>query len=170
MALTYVRFRRQIDSVIVDKEVIVRIPIVKTIGILINRSGDIHSKHQRRTTTSKQKLGDYAESLAFDFLTNKGLKILECNFLCKVGEIDLVAIDQTREDPCLVFVEVRYRRSQSYGGGLESITINKQEKLRRAASTYLLQQGSLDIACRFDVISVSGAPKQAEIQWIKNAF
>ncbi len=92
------------------------------------------------------------------------------NFLCKQGEIDLILLDPRNGQTSLVFVEVRYRHNQHYGGGLESITYAKQNKLRHSAEVFLLQQGSPDVPCRFDVISVSGPLNKTKIEWIENAF
>ena len=138
--------------------------------MLKSQRGADRSGRHRKTTTNKQAVGDFAEDLAAEFLQANGLNILHRNFLCKVGEIDLIASDHRYKEVSIVFVEVRYRRNQSYGGGLASITLKKQEKLRRSAQTFLLQQHSSDIPCRFDVISVSGRPKQPDIHWIENAF
>jgi len=78
-----------------------------------------------------------------------------------------------REDSTLVFVEVRYRRNQRYGGALESIDARKQRRLRAAAEQYLQyrHRGS-EPPCRFDVVLVTGSPDAGdeEIDWIQNAL
>lgn len=114
--------------------------------------------------TEKRIKGDDKERLAEDYLVAKGFTLIERNFLCKGGEIDLIMKDQEY----LVFIEVRYRESNEFGGALESITAGKQRKLRRAAEFYLLQQfGNTPPPCRFDVIGIEG---KNELEWIKNAF
>lgn len=122
--------------------------------------------------TVKRKVGDEKERLAEDFLLQQGFSLIERNFFCKMGEIDLIMKDQDY----LVFIEVRYRESQDFGGALASITASKQRKLRRAAEFYLQQAfGNHPPPCRFDVIAIEGhkAPelgRQEEIHWINNAF
>lgn len=114
--------------------------------------------------TEKRIKGDDKERLAEDYLAAKGFFLIERNFLCKAGEIDLIMKDQD----FLVFIEVRYRENNDFGGALESITAGKQRKLRRAAEFYLLQQfGNTPPPCRFDVVGIEG---ENELEWIKNAF
>mgnify|MGYP000488701769 FL=1 len=114
--------------------------------------------------TEKRIKGDDKERLAEDYLTAMHFTVIERNFLCKRGEIDLIMKDQDY----LVFVEVRYRETQEFGGALASITAGKQKKLRRAAEYYLLKHfGNTPPPCRFDVVGIEG---QDEIMWIKNAF
>ncbi len=122
--------------------------------------------------TVKRKVGDEKERLAEDFLLQQGFTLIERNFFCKMGEIDLIMKDKDY----LVFIEVRYRESQEFGGALASITAGKQRKLRRTAEFYLLQAfGNTPPPCRFDVIAIEGGlnPKgnsEDEIHWISNAF
>ncbi|MEH6447670.1 MAG: YraN family protein [Oleispira sp.] len=114
--------------------------------------------------TEKRIKGDDKERLAEDYLAAKGFILIERNFLCKSGEIDLIMKDQDY----WVFIEVRYRKNKEFGGALASITAGKQKKLRRAAEYYLLQHfGNTPPPCRFDVVGIEG---QDEIMWIKNAF
>lgn len=114
--------------------------------------------------TEKRIKGDDKERLAEDYLAAKGFALIERNFLCKSGEIDLIMKDQNY----WVFIEVRYRKNKEFGGALASITAGKQKKLRRAAEYYLLQHfGNTPPPCRFDVVGIEG---QDEIMWIKNAF
>ena len=114
--------------------------------------------------TEKRIKGDDKERFAEAHLVANGFTLIERNFLCKGGEIDLIMKDQKY----LVFIEVRYRASNEFGGALGSITAGKQRKLRRAAEFYLLQQfGNTPPPCRFDVIALEG---QNELEWIKNAF
>ncbi|MDH5600577.1 MAG: YraN family protein [Gammaproteobacteria bacterium] len=118
-------------------------------------------------TTREQ--GEYTEKLAAQYLESKGLKLLERNFYCRFGEIDLVMLD----NDSLVFVEVRYRRSNNFGSGAETITSGKQSKLIKTASVYLQQHAKMNqYPARFDVVSISG-PLEAgnpELNWIENAF
>lgn len=121
-------------------------------------------------TTREQ--GEYTESLACQFLENKGFKLVERNFNCRFGEIDLIMQD----NDSLVFIEVRYRRNNNYGSGAETITANKQSKLIKTASAYLQRHAKLNrYPARFDVISITGPIETTNIEninvdWIENAF
>lgn len=114
--------------------------------------------------------GLQAEQRAARFLKRQGLQILTRNFSCRFGEIDLIARDAGN---CLVFVEVRSRQSQQFGGALASVTAHKQARVRRAAGYFISSKPRLStLACRFDVVAIEAsrpAGKQ-EIIWIKNAF
>jgi len=107
--------------------------------------------------------GEQAEALAADFLRGKGLRIVTRNYRSRHGEIDLIA----REGPTLVFVEVRSRSSENYGGAAASITAAKRKKLIKTAHHYLAAVSPLP-PCRFDAVLVSGDPPR--IEWIRNAF
>ena len=98
--------------------------------------------------------GRRAEEAAAQWLQQRGHTILERNFLCKAGELDLV----TREGESLVFVEVKARTSELFGSPGEFVDARKQAKLQRAASFYLRKFGTNPPACRFDVIEVRLAP------------
>jgi putative endonuclease len=107
------------------------------------------------------QLGQEAEKLAAEFLQRQGLKLVTRNYRCRMGEIDLVMDDRGT----LVFVEVRLRKSDHFGGAGASITAHKQSKLIRAAQHYLQQQ-STQPPCRFDALLLDGG----KMEWIKDAF
>ena len=107
--------------------------------------------------------GEAAEALAAAYLQRAGLKLVERNYRCRFGEIDLIA----RDGPTLVFVEVRMRSSERFGGAAASITAAKQLKLLRAARHYLSGTASAP-PCRFDALLVNG--NDHSIEWLKNAF
>lgn len=111
-------------------------------------------------------LGSRAEKLAAKFLKQQQLRIITKNYHCKLGELDLVMM----HDDCLVFVEVRHRKSDSFGGALESVDFRKQAKLRKAAEHFLLHHKAHDQNARFDVVCVNGDLNKPEFQWIQNAF
>lgn len=111
--------------------------------------------------TAKQISGQAGEDAALEHLTEHGLRLVQCNFRCKVGEIDLVMQDGAT----LVFVEVRKRADASHGGAAASITYAKQRRLIRAAQFYL-QRYKMPPACRFDVIAIDGGT----MNWLKNAI
>lgn len=108
--------------------------------------------------------GRAAEDAATRFLQDQGLTLVERNFRCRRGEIDLIM----RDGASLVFVEVRYRRHSKFGSALESVTATKQARVVAAARWYL--QGSPNAApCRFDVVGITGEG-QSRIDWVRNAF
>lgn len=110
--------------------------------------------------------GNRAEDLALKFLRKAGLKLLQRNFSCRLGEIDLVMSDQEY----LVFTEVRYRKREDFGGALESVDSRKQAKLRRTAEFYLQKHNLTDQACRFDILCLSGELSRPDFNWLQNAF
>lgn len=114
-------------------------------------------------TTTRQRDGAAAEDLAAAFLARRGLAIVERNYRCRGGEIDLIARDATT----LVFVEVRYRRSRQFGGAGASVDARKQARILVAARHYLAQRG--EVPCRCDVVALD-ALEPGRIEWIKDAF
>ena len=112
---------------------------------------------------SKRQTGNEFERIAEQFLLEKGLRFVQRNFSCKLGELDLIMQDAE----ILVFVEVRYRKSSEFGGGAASVSATKQKRLIRTAQLYLQKKyGNRLPVCRFDVIAISGD----NMNWIKNAF
>lgn len=109
--------------------------------------------------------GQKAEQLAVDYLSGCGYRIVERNFSCKLGEIDIIA----REGGDLVFVEVRSRHSVSARDPIHTVDWRKQAKLVRAASFYLMTKHPEPVPARFDVVIVTlGKPPIVEV--IPNAF
>jgi putative endonuclease len=142
---------------------------------------------------SRQNKGQAGEDTAVDFLTGNGLKILERNFRCPPGEIDIIA----KHGQTIVFVEVRTRHTKGFGTPEESITALKRSRLIRAAQWYLKQHKLYNTSARFDVVTIRwnsdnlNSPvnpvrnpvnpvknavnpvnpvKNPEINWIVNAF
>ena len=110
-------------------------------------------------------IGQHNEDLALRFLQKKGLALIQRNYRSRYGEIDLVMQDKRH----IVFVEVRFRSSKNFGGALLSVDHRKQAKLIKCAQQYMVNESSrLDF--RFDVIAISPASSQHDIQWITNAF
>ncbi len=107
--------------------------------------------------------GDSAEHQALLYLQQQGLKQECSNFRCKLGELDLVM----RDGQTLVIVEVRYRKSEQFGGALASITRQKQARIVAATQHYVIINGLSQCAIRFDVVAIAG---DNSINWIKNAF
>ena len=121
---------------------------------------------QDTTRTPRQRDGDQAEALAVAHLERAGLRILQRNFRVRGGEIDCIA----RDGETLIFVEVRYRKSQRFGGAAASIDIRKQQRLILAAQLYLLRNPRLaQYPCRFDCVVMDSLGDQ-DPEWIKDAF
>ncbi|GAA3545815.1 YraN family protein [Zobellella aerophila] len=112
----------------------------------------------------KRAQGDAYERRAEAYLCLQGLRLLCRNYQCRLGEIDLIM----HQGDTLVFVEVRFRKSQQFGGALASVTAAKQGRIRRTASFYLQSRGLNEArqSCRFDLVACEGP----EIHWIQNAF
>lgn len=104
------------------------------------------------------------------YLEKNNCRILERNFLCRLGEVDLI-LDHIQSQS-LVFVEVRFRKNQLFGGPLASIDWKKQRKLIRTAEYYLKQKPHFQkMSCRFDVVGVTMDNNGAlKLEWVQNAF
>jgi putative endonuclease len=98
----------------------------------------------------RRETGVLGEKLAQDFLTRKGFSILETNYRCSHGEIDIIA----NEKDCLVFVEVRTKTGHDFGSPEESITAVKKERLRTVAEHYLQNHEPLPASWRIDMVAV----------------
>lgn len=107
---------------------------------------------------NKRRYGEIFEDLASNYLEARGLKILERNYKCRYGEVDIIC----EEGDTLVFVEVRFRKRVEYAA--ESIDEKKQVRLMRTALTYL---GSEDRDVRFDCILID---EHTNVDWRKAAF
>ncbi|MFC4819445.1 YraN family protein [Dokdonella ginsengisoli] len=124
-----------------------------------------------RDGSATQVAGAHYEDVALAHLQRAGLGLVERNFSCRYGEIDLVM----REGEVVVFVEVRYRRGGAvrggYGGGVDSVGAAKRAKLVRAAGVYLAQRPPLaNRTCRFDVLAIADGADAPQIDWRRNAF
>jgi putative endonuclease len=110
-----------------------------------------------------KKKGNAGEQKACEYLKNCGYQILEQNFRCKVGEVDIIA----RDGDYLVFAEVKYRKSMSLGMPQEAVDFKKQKKISATAGYYMMIKNMREnVSIRFDVVSVLGD----EVTVIKNAF
>jgi len=111
--------------------------------------------------------GQLAENLSGQFLQQQGASILERNYRCNVGELDIIA----KHNDSIVFVEVRFRKNIAFGNPLETITLSKQKKLIKAASYYLQRNKNFaKKPCRFDVIAVTIQQNEYQFEWIQHAF
>jgi putative endonuclease len=118
------------------------------------------------TRKSARNIGEAAEETALRFLEQEGLHLVTRNYRCRLGEIDLIM----RDRECLVFVEVRFRKSGRFGSAAETITSAKQGRIISAATHYLQSRaGAGDVACRVDVVALS-AGESKNVEWIKDAI
>jgi putative endonuclease len=111
---------------------------------------------------NKRKTGAAYEQAAGYYLEQQGYVILQYNYRCRVGEIDLVA----KDGDCLVFCEVKYRKTGGSGSPLEAVDFRKQQRIFRCAQYYMMEKRLGDIPSRFDVVGIEGA----RVTLIKNAF
>lgn len=119
------------------------------------------------TPAQRRAQGERIETLARDFLQRHGLTPVAANANFRGGELDLVM----RDGDTLVFVEVRYRRSNAFGGAAASVDAGKRRRLVLAAEQFLLaHREHAKRACRFDVIAAHGDPDAPQFEWLRDAF
>lgn len=115
----------------------------------------------------RKERGRAAEQAAEAYLRQRGLELVERNFSCRFGELDLIM----REGLTLVFVEVRYRRGPACGGAAASVGPRKRSRLLHAAQGFLTARPQYEQwPCRFDVVALSGDPRRPTLEWIPDAF
>lgn len=112
---------------------------------------------------NNRKVGTDWEEKASAYLESLGMQILERNFRCRIGEIDLIG----RHRGYLVFVEVKYRSGPGKGNAAEAVDYRKQRQICRVADFYRLRHGlGEDTPVRYDVVAVTGE----RMEWVENAF
>jgi len=111
--------------------------------------------------TDQQRCGREGEDAALAHLSGHGLQLVERNFLCKGGEIDLIM----RDGEQLVFVEVRRRADTRHGGAAASVTPRKQRRMVHAAQLFLLRYRPVP-PCRFDVVAIDAG----RLAWLRNVL
>lgn len=112
---------------------------------------------------NRRRTGAEYEQKALKYLEGQGYRILQRNYRCRLGEIDLIAWDRGT----LVFVEVKYRRSEAFGSPEEAVDARKQYRICRVADYYrMTHKVSEECPCRFDVAAIEGK----EIRLLRNAF
>ena len=113
---------------------------------------------------TRRQIGEQAERRARRYLEAAGLRFVTANMRVRGGEVDLIM----RDAHTWVFIEVRYRRSNAFGGAAASVTSHKQRRLLLAAAVWLARRGeSFDTsACRFDILAITGC----HVEWLINAF
>lgn len=128
-------------------------------GRWLRRSRGAVVDHRRRT-------GEDGEALAVKFLKKKGYKIIERNYRCKSGEIDIIA----RDGDALAFIEVKARHTDEFGGPKWAVTPQKQRKISMVALKYLKETEQMEKKARFDVVAIHLLPEHPDVEIIKNAF
>ena len=127
------------------------------------------SSSPAQAATSNKGTGIVGEETAASFLIARGFRILERNFRCKGGEVDIIARDPA--DKSLVFIEVKARRTLTYGVPQLAVTPFKQRQISKAALTWLAKNRQHDQNARFDVIAIMlDGGGQHQIEHIVNAF
>ena len=123
-------------------------------------------KAPKKRNTRQQ--GDVTEAFAAQYLTSQGLQLIDKNIHCRQGEIDLIMTD----GEIYVFIEVKYRKNNNFGGALAAVSYAKQQKIKHCVTFYLHQRGlnEYNTPCRCDVIALTGDIQQPEVDWLKNAF
>ena len=112
---------------------------------------------------NRRKIGSVQEELACRYLMKQGVRLMERNFRCRQGEIDIIGY----EKEYLVFFEVKYRKDDARGSAAEAVGFGKQRKICRVSDYYRMIHGyPSDTPVRFDVIAIDGD----RIEWIRNAF
>ncbi len=118
-------------------------------------------------SSASQQRGARVESQALDYLLGQGLQLIDKNFHCRYGEIDLIM----REHETLVFTEVRYRAATAHASAVESVDARKQRRIIRSAEYYLQRHPEQAWRnCRFDVLGVDDSRDQQRLEWVKDAF
>jgi len=116
---------------------------------------------------NSRESGSEGELIAIEYLKSLGYKIIKQNYhFGKVGEIDVICKDGNT----IVFVEVKYRKSDIYGTSIESITNSKIKSIRKVAEGYLYVNKLSNVECRFDFVGIDLKNGKAEITYLKNAF
>lgn len=110
---------------------------------------------------NKREIGAYYEDKVCDFLREKGIEILERNYYCKFGEVDIIGRDQNT----LIFFEVKFRTDDRFGNALEAIDRKKQKRIIDCAKYYMAFKDN-NLFIRFDAIGIT----EGKLNWVKNAF
>ncbi len=115
---------------------------------------------------AKQVLGKEGERIAEQYLKRKGYKVVERNYRCAAGEVDLIVLDRR----VIVFVEVKTRTGHGFGTPLEAVQPRKQRKMMQAAQFFLSQKKLHQRDARFDVVGISWPAREPVIEHVENAF
>lgn len=111
---------------------------------------------------NKREIGTEGEKRAVKYLTEQGLVIIDTNYTCKLGEVDIIA----KDNDTVVFIEVKYRKDIKMGRPYESVNHYKKMKIIKSAMWFAQKKGIYEKPMRFDIIEIV----DQELHWIKNAF
>jgi putative endonuclease len=114
----------------------------------------------------KKELGKKGEEIALRFLKKRGYRIIGRNYVCKMGEMDIIA----KEKDTLVFVEVKTRTSTTFGPPQLAVNPKKQSQMSKVALNFLKEKKLEDVKARFDVVAILLGPKGEQIELIRDAF
>jgi putative endonuclease len=114
----------------------------------------------------KQVLGKEGERIAEQYLKKKGYRLIERNYRCAAGELDLIVLDHR----VVVFVEVKTRTGDGFGSPFEAVEFRKQRKMIQAAQYFLAEKKLQQRDARFDVVGISWAGRDPMVEHIENAF
>jgi len=114
----------------------------------------------------RKRVGNKGESIAEDYLKQKGYKIIHRNYRCKFGEIDIIA----KDDDTIVFTEVRTKRNDNFGSPQDSITSTKIDKISKTALSFIQEEKLTGYSYRFDFIAITFSQGKPNIEHIENAF
>lgn len=116
---------------------------------------------------NKRTVGGSTESLACEYLKSRGAAVIESNYRCRSGEVDIIA----RDGVYLCFVEVKFRNNCRFGEPEEAVDLRKRRHICKVSKVYLYSKyKSFDIPIRYDVIAISPENGILTFKWIKNAF
>ncbi len=115
---------------------------------------------------NKRIKGKQFETYATDYLVKKGYKILDRNFNCSFGEIDIIA----KKDSIICFIEVKARSKKDFGSALEAITYSKQKRMIKVAQYYCIKNNLSEIPIRFEAIGIDLSSTPPMVEHIENIF
>jgi len=116
--------------------------------------------------SQKQFIGKYGEDIAAKYLQDRGYQILDRNWRCGLGEIDLIAKDKNR----LVFVEVKTRNGVGYGHPFEAITATKVSRMRKLVAQWCIQNQQTGVKVRLDAIAILIRSGRVAVEHLKQVF
>jgi putative endonuclease len=122
--------------------------------------------HGHEPRREKKELGKRGEEIALRFLKKKGYRIIEKNYVCNTGEMDIIA----KEKDILVFIEVKTRTSREFGPPQLAVNFSKQRQLSMVALNYLNEKRLKDVKARFDVVAILLEGEEEKIELIRDAF
>ena len=114
----------------------------------------------------RHMIGKQGEDIVCEYLKKNGYKILERNYFCKIGELDIVALDKDE----FVFIEVKTRSQKLFGNPVDAVNTNKKRHIYKTAEYYVIKAGLENRKIRFDVIEVTEYENSIKINQIKNAI